>query len=465
MKKHTQKSRRSFIKKVTGSALIAGAYPSIILPSSARSEPLVELSKIISPNDQVNIGIIGCGIMGFNNVRTAIKVPGVTLIAACDLYTGRLERMKEIHGKELFTTRNYKEIITRKDIDAVIVATDDHWHDRISIDAMKAGKAVYCEKPMVHQLDEGQAVIDTAASTKSVFQVGSQRVSSIVTTKAKELFERGEIGQLILADIRYDRQSSLGAWNYSIPPDASEKTVDWNSFIGDAPKRDYDPKRFFRWRNYRDYGTGVAGDLFVHLFSALHVITSAEGPNRIYATGGLRYWKDGRDVPDVMLGSYDYPETKSRPGFNVQMKVNFIDGSGGGSDIKLVGSEGVMTITGNSVHIKKSIMPKNPGYGGWDSYFTFSAATQKEFKSWYEAKYPDPAPIMSSPKDLEFTAPKGYDEHFDHFVNFFNGIRNGSVIVEDATFGLRAAGPALASNLSYFENKPIIWDANLMKVV
>ena len=110
-------------------------------------------------------------------------------------------------------------------------------------------------------------------------------------------------------------------------------------------------------------------------------------------------------------------------------------------------------------------MPKNPGYGGWDSFFTFSAATQKEFKSWYDAKYPAPAPAMSSPKDLEFTAPKGYDEHFDHFVNFFNGVRNGTAIIEDATFGLRAAGPALASNLSYFERKPINWDANLMKVV
>ena len=223
MKHYSQNSRRSFIKKVTGSALIAGAYPAIILPTNAVAEPLAELSKIISPNDQVNIALIGSGIMGFNNVITALKVPGVKLVAACDLYTGRLERIKEVYGSDIFTTRNYKEILSRKDIDAVLIATDDHWHDRISIDAMKAGKAVYCEKPMVHQLDEGQAVIDTAASTKAVFQVGSQRVSSIVTMKAKELFEKGEIGQLILADIRYDRQSSLGAWNYSIPTDASEK--------------------------------------------------------------------------------------------------------------------------------------------------------------------------------------------------------------------------------------------------
>ena len=403
--------------------------------------------------------------MGFNNVSTALKVPGVKLVAACDLYDGRLERMKEVHGSDLFTTKNYKKILSRDDIDAVIVATTDHWHDKISIDAMNAGKAVYCEKPMVHHLDEGHAVIETAAKTNAVFQVGSQRVSSIVTMKAKELFERGDIGQLILAEIRYDRQSSLGAWNYSIPPDASEKTVDWKTYLGDAPKRDFDKTRFFRWRNFQDYGTGVAGDLFVHLFSGLHIITSSEGPNRIYATGGLRYWDDGRDVPDVMLGSYDYPETKAHPAFNVQMRVNFVDGSGGGSHIRLIGSEGVMTISGNGVHIARSKMPVNPGYGGWDSYFTFSAATQKEYKAWYEDKYPNPKPVMGSPKEMEFKAPQGYSEHYDHFVNFFNGIRNGSPIVEDATFGLRAAGPALASNMSYFENRPVNWDANKMKVV
>ena len=465
MKNTKLNSRRSFIKKISGGALAAGIAPAIILPQNANAEIIESLAKSTSANDQVNIALIGCGIMGFNNLETALKVPGVKFVAACDLYDGRLTRLQEIHGKDLFVTKDYKKILKRDDVDAVIVATSDNWHDHISIDAMKAGKDVYCEKPMVQHLDEGHAVIEAANSTKRVFQVGSQRVSSIVTAKAKELYERGEIGQLIMADIRYDRQSSLGAWNYSIPPDASEKTVDWKTFLGDAPKRDFDSKRFFRWRNYQDYGTGVAGDLFVHLFSGLHVITSSIGPERIYTTGGLRYWKDGRDVPDVMLGAYDYPETKQHPAFNVQMRVNFIDGSGGGSHIRLIGSEGVMTVSGGGIHIAKSKLDPNPGYGGWDSYFTFSEATQKEFKKWYEANYPDPPAAMNSPRELDFAAPRGYSDHYDHFVNFFNGIRNGGHIVEDATFGLRAAGPALASNKSYFEEKIINWDPENMKVI
>lgn len=126
-----------------------------------------------------------------------------------------------------------------------------------------------------------------------------------------------------------DRHSANGAWQYSIPTDANANTVDWENFQGDAPKRPYDPIRFFRWRNYQDYGTGVAGDLFVHLFSALHAVTSSKGPNRILATGGLRYWKDGRDVPDVIMGLYDYPATKEHSAFNLQMRVNFVDGSEG----------------------------------------------------------------------------------------------------------------------------------------
>ena len=109
----------------------------------------------------------------------------------------------------------------------------------------------------------------------------------------------------------------MGAWQYSIPPDATPENIDWDRFLGRAPKVPFEPIRLFRWRNYRDYGTGVAGDLFVHLFSGMHFITGAIGPERVYATGGLRFWKDGRDVPDVMLGLYDYPKTDKHPPFNL----------------------------------------------------------------------------------------------------------------------------------------------------
>ncbi|HEX8060105.1 MAG TPA: Gfo/Idh/MocA family oxidoreductase, partial [Cyclobacteriaceae bacterium] len=318
-------SRRDFIRKAAGTALAAAAFPAIAGNSSKKTVVLEREkreTKKYAANDQLNVAVIGCGIMGFNNAETTLQVPGIKIVGACDLYTGHLDHAREVWGKDIFTTKNYQEILDRKDVDAVIIATSDHWHDHISIAAMNKGKHVYCEKPMVHKLDEGAAVIDTQKKTGKVFQVGSQRCSSIITEKAREIYASGIIGDLVLVETRNDRHSANGAWQYSIPTDAKDNTVDWEHFLGDAPKRDYDPVRFFRWRNYNDYGTGVAGDLFVHLFTGIHAVTGSHGPVRAFATGGLRYWKDGRDAPDVMTALFDYPATDKHPAHTMQMRVN-----------------------------------------------------------------------------------------------------------------------------------------------
>jgi predicted dehydrogenase len=460
MYNESRKSRRSFLKKAFGTAMLTGAAPSLLQASASKVVELQQQKtpdKKYSANDQVNIAVIGMGIMGFSNAETSVQIPGVKLAAVCDLYTGRLDRAKEVYGNDIFVTKNYKEILDRKDIDAVIVATSDHWHDRISIEAMNKGKHVYCEKPMVHKLEEGAEVIATQKKTGKVLQVGSQRVSSIVTLKAQELFESKIIGDLVVVETYMDRHSANGAWQYSIPTDAKGNTVDWDSFIGDAPKVAYDPVRFFRWRNYQDYGTGVAGDLFVHLFSALHAVTSSHGPNRIYASGGLRYWKDGRDVPDVIMGIYDYPETKQHSAFNLQTRVNFVDGSENGERLRFIGTDGVITLGWGGVKVERHKLSNVPTYGGWDSFNTFTEAQQKEYKKWYEATYKSAKPALSE-SDLEFKAPEGYSANLDHHLNFYAGIREGKAIKEDALFGMRAAGPALASNKSYFEKKIINWD-------
>lgn len=460
MYNESRKSRRSFLKKAFGTAILTGAAPSLLQASNTKVVALQQqkaIDKKYTANDQVNIAVIGMGIMGFSNAETSVQIPGVKLVGVCDLYTGRLDRAKEVYGNDIFVTKNYKEILDRKDIDAVIVATSDHWHDRISIEAMNKGKHVYCEKPMVHKLEEGAEVIATQKKTGKVLQVGSQRVSSIVTQKAQELFESKIIGDLVVVETYMDRHSANGAWQYSIPTDAKANTVDWDSFIGDAPKMPYDPVRFFRWRNYQDYGTGVAGDLFVHLFSALHAVTSSKGPNRIFASGGLRYWKDGRDVPDVIMGIYDYPETKQHAAFNLQMRVNFVDGSENGERLRFIGTDGVITLGWRGVKVERHKLSNIPVYGGWDSFDTFTEAQQKEYKKWYEATYKPGKPAMEE-SDLEFNAPEGYSANYDHHMNFYAGIREGKPIKEDALFGMRAAGPALASNKSYFEKKIISWD-------
>lgn len=446
-------SRRLFLKTLSGAAVLAAT-----LPRSA----FANIQK--SANDNIQVAAIGVGIMGLKNCATTVTVPGAKLVAACDLYTGRLKRAKEIYGKQLHTTGHFEDILDNKSIDAVIISTSDHWHDKIAMAAMKKGKAVYCEKPMVHKLEQGLPMIDVQNQTGRVCQIGSQRVSSATYLKAKEFYEAGAIGQLVLAEAFWDRQSANGAWQYSIPRDASPKTVDWKRFLGDAPPHDFDPVRFFRWRNYQDYGTGIAGDLFVHLFSGLHLITNALGPTRIYASGGLRYWKDGRDVPDIITGVYDYPETKEHPAFNLQVRVNFIDGGGGGEQIALVGTEGKMIVRGSSVEVIRNKMPQAPGFDGWDTYSTFDKKNQEEFVKWYEKYYAGQSTQKETSR-MEWKAPTDYSDHFDHHSNFYNAIRTGGQVKENAEFGFRAAAAALSTNKSLFEQKIIDWDPVAMKLV
>lgn len=443
-------SRRRFLGQA-GGALLASALP------------YATLAQNRSVNDRIQVAAIGMGIMGFNNCGTTVKVPGVKLVAACDLYTGHLKRAKEVYGNDLLTTPHFEDILDNKSIDAVIISTTDHWHDKIAIAAMKKGKAVYCEKPMVHRLEEGLPMVAAQHQTGAICQVGSQRVSSATYLKAKELYEAGAIGQLVMAEAFWDRQSANGAWQYSIPRDASPQTIDWNRFLGDAPRRAFDAERFFHWRNYQDYGTGIAGDLFVHLFSGLHLITSSLGPTRIYTSGGTRYWKDGRDVPDVMAGVYDYPATDKSGPFNLQVRVNFIDGGGGGEQIALVGTEGKMIVRGNSVEVLRSKMAQAPGFGSWDSYATFDKQNQEDFKAWYEQHYAGQTSKNETSRS-EWKAPAGYSDHFDHHANFYNAIRTGGKVKEDAAFGFRAAAAGLASNKSLFEQKIVLWDPVNMKL-
>jgi predicted dehydrogenase len=416
-----------------------------------------------SPNDTVQIALIGCGGQGQGDAKASASVPGVKLVAAADCYDGRLLHMKELFGKDIFTTRDYREVLARQDIDAVIIGTPDHWHSTITIDALNAGKHVYCEKPMVQLLSDGPGVIEAQKKTRRIVQVGSQRVSSIIYRKAQDLFRAGSIGELNMVEAWWDRNTAVGAWEYAIPPDASPETVDWDRFLGRAPKRSFDATRFFRWRNYRDYGTGVGGDLFVHLFSGTHFVLSSDGPNRVFATGGLRYWKDGRDVPDVFLGLYDYPKTASHPAFQLALRVNFKSGPGESSGFRFVGSEGIMTI-GNGVTLTKPPKESEPGY----TIDTFPKAMQEEYLKQYRKEYPPRVPtigLMEDTHDERYIAPPGYSDHLDHHRHFIAAIRNNGPVVEDAPFGYRAAAPALASNLSYFENRVVGWNPETMREI
>lgn len=467
-------SRRNFIKLATATALVAGASgETLASPGTHVIERAEQQPQTAAAGNRIRIATIGVGIQGTADTNAALgrtgpsvdqgvpnnQGPNAEVVAVADLYDGRLARAREVWGQQLFITRDYHQILSRSDVDAVIVATSDHWHTKIAIDAMKAGKDVYIEKPMVQSLDEGEVLIKAAREADRIIQVGSQRVSSIVYRKAKELYTAGAIGELTLVEAWWNRNNALGAWQYTLPPDASQQTVDWERFLGKAPKVPFDPVRFFRWRNYRDYGTGVAGDLFVHLFSGLHFVLSSNGPTRVMSTGGLRYWKDGRDVPDVMLGIYEYPKTATHPGFNLSLKVNFVDGGGGEEGFRFVGSDGVMTI-GRGVTVTRKPLPKEPGL----STNTFPKLMQEAIQKEYRQRYPENLKELNSTKEEVYVAPSGYSDQVDHLANFLEAVRTRKPVIEDAVFGFRAAGPALLTNLSYFQGRSYEWDPEAMKV-
>ena len=439
--------RRTFMKSAATTAIAAAA---------TRLTPLLAESKKRSPNDMIQLALIGAGIQGQGDTAFALQVPGVKLVAVADCYDGRLTHAKELWGSDLFTTRDYNEILKRPDVDAVLIATPDHWHKQAAVDSIKAGKDVYLEKPMIHIYPDGPEIIDAVKNSNQILQVGSQRVSSVVYAKAKELLAAGAIGKLNMVTARWDRNSSIGAWNYSVPLDASTETCDWPRFEGSAPKLPWNPERFFQWRKWADYGSGVAGDLFVHLFSGTHFITGAHGPTRAMATGGIRYWKDGRDADDVLLALFDYPE-----GFNLSLHVNFVDGGEESEGFLFTGSEGLMEIAGRTVTVTRTPLASEPGY----TVSTFAAAQQKAYIEKYREKYPVKHPEGAPPRDVEaFTAPPGYVDSYDHFHNFFNSVRSRKPVVEDATFGFRAAGAALLSNLSVQKDSIVHWNPETMTI-
>ena len=449
--------RRNFIKTVGTVAMAGGA---------AQAAPFNIIKNLaVSPNDKIRIATIGMGIQGHYDTKSALLNPGIELVGAADLYTGRLDRAKADFGKDLFTTRDYRDLLNRKDIDAVLIVTPDHWHDKITIDALNAGKHVYCEKPMVQDISEGKPVIDVWKKSGKTMQVGSQRISGSMFQEAKRLIAAGEVGQVNYIESNNDRFSAIGAWNYSIPTDASPATVDWDTFLKDTHKMDFDANRFFRWRNYKDYGTGVAGDLFVHLITGVHYVMDSKGPERIYASGGLRYWKEGRDVPDVMVAILDYPKEGNQDPYQMVLRVNFANAGKINNNTRIIGSEGQIDLGYNSLTLSKKTLPKAPGYGGYDSYFTFNDKEQADFKKQYEAKYSEVDKIGKPLEETTFKSPEGENEHVNHFGNFFENVRKGSQdTIEDPIFAFRAAAPVLACNKSYFENKAIDWDPEQMQL-
>jgi len=437
-------TRRDFMRVGAGSA--AAVKMTLLEPAA-----LWGAARPIAPSDRVHFASIGTGTRGCELLAASLAVPGVECVAVCDLYDSRHEAAQESVKSNVPATRNYKEILNRTDVDAVIVAVPDHQHRKIVVDACAAGKDVYCEKPMSHTVADGFAMVDAVRKNNRILQIGSQRVSSIVYEKAREIYSSGMLGDVFFIEGSSDRNSPSGAWVYPIPPDANEQTIDWEAFLGDAPKRPFDAARFFRWRCFADYGEGLAGDLFVHLLSGIHFITGTnEVAKRAQTSGGLFRWKDGRDFPDVIETLYDYPK------FRVLLRCNL--NNDGGEPIRFHGTKGTMEIIGQTLTFTpQDISPKPETYStkGWPERL------RKQYLEQWAIDHPLPGPLDYHAIEAEtFTAPFSYSDVSAHEANFFNAVRTRKPVVENEDFGNNAAIGCHLANYAYFKNTIAVWDAD-----
>ena len=440
-------TRRDFVRMGAGAVAAGAAVRATLLEATAAAAETAS-------GHRIRFVIAGTGIRGCDLLRAARQVPTGECVGAADLYDTRHEAAKEAWGGDFPTTRDYRIFLDRKDVDAVLVATSDHLHRRVTLDAVAAGKDVYCEKPMSHSAADGLAMVEAVAAGKRIFQAGSQRVSSILYAKAREIYASGRLGEVHSIDAQWNRNSPGGAWVYPIPADASPLTVDWNRFIQDAPARPFDPVRFFRWRLFADYSSGLGGDLFVHMLSGVQVITGLNTtPTRALSSGGLYHFKDGREFPDFLETIYDYPSANGGIQVHVHCNQNNNDAD---ERISFFGSNGTMVVTGNSVTFTpQDVTPQFEGYG-WNG---MTAAQRKQGFDEWRAAHPAPPPSLHRGEVETYTMPRGYDDTADHIANFYRAVDTRQHVVEDEVFGNNAAIGCHMANYSYFHRTVATWDA------
>jgi predicted dehydrogenase len=447
-------TRREFLHRTAISAGALATANSILLHDgrlNAAAYPAVPAS------DRVRFGIIGVGMQGSGLLPNAIQLPGVECVAAADLYDGRHTLAREITGKpNLPVTRHYQELLDNKDIDCIIAAVPDFWHKKVVVDTVAAGKDIYCEKPMSHNAADGVAMVNAGKSSGRIIQIGSQRVSSVICAKAKELIAQGIIGDLMLVEGSMGRNDPNGAWEYPPPFDLSPQNLDWDAWQYDVlPKRPWDPdqspKTFARWRCWKEYGTGVAGDLLVHLVSgALFMLGLNEAPMRAQSSGGILRWKDGRNMPDVLATLFEYKSTPAP----IYLRLNL--GTETPENYRFQGSKGILEVTQTTItYSPQSGKDESP------SYYTasFPKAMHEEYLKKWHAEHDSVPGKEPVPEGFTYNS-VSYDELKPHLWTFFQAVRNRGSVTEDVIFGHHAALACHMSNESYFHKSPTTWDAN-----
>lgn len=429
----------------------------LLMPSTRRTflqTPALAAAAMQSApaaNDRIRVAFIGVGSRAQEILQALLTLPQAEIPAVVDAYRGRAQRAIERTGGRAKRYPDYHAVLADKSIDAVVIATPDHWHAQMAMDAMRAGKDVYCEKPLTYRSSEGPQIIRTARETGRMLQVGSQPISSAIQQKAREFVKAGHLGQVTMVRAAYNRNTAGGAWIYPIPPDASPSTVDWNMFQGPARQHPFSLERFFRWRCYTDYSGGIATDLFVHLCTSIHFILGAHMPSRAIALGQLYRWKQSREVPDTINGVLEYPE-----GFAVNLSSTFNNQSAGETGIQILGTKATLTLGGGGLSVTPETATDDNRWivEAWprdleDAYYRDPKVRQAEVPATH------PSRTIFAGDHYREEGPEMTVLHLGHFLD---SIRTRKPYWEDAVVGHHAAACAHMVNLSVRERRAVEWD-------
>jgi len=424
-------NRRGFMKSSALAAMAAPANP-------------------VAANDRVGIGVIGCGGMGRMDLTDFQKNPEVEIVAVCDVYRPNAERARELAGGKARVHGDYRRVLEHTDVQAVVVATPDHWHPLITVDACNAGKDVYVEKPVSHNVREGRLMVEAARRNRRIVQVGIQQRSGSHFQRAAKAVQQGKIGKVHFAQCWNHAQTAPAGMGFPTdtapPPD-----LDWDFWLGPAPKVPYNPAR----RNFRvfwDYAGGELTNWCVHLIDIVHWALGVDAPLSVASSGGKYFIKDCRDCPDTQEVIWEYPDCLVR--YSTLAHNSY--GPSGSPGWKPFGSYGIMMQgTLGTIFIDRS---------GYEIVPQATAHAEKVSQSFRDA-YDDLSGL-----GLYYTADTAAErgttslQHLPHVRNFLDCIKTRSLPAGDIEIGHRSTATCLLGNIALRTGQKLLWDAKAEKI-
>jgi predicted dehydrogenase len=387
-----------------------------------------------NPSDKIGVAVVGVGTRGHYLLNWAQQVANTEIRVICDLYKGNVDRaLKDTKYKDVRVVQDWEKAVDAKEVDAVIIATPDFWHAPMTIRAAQAKKDIYVEKGLCRTLDEAKKIRKAVKDNGVVLQLGHNYNSMPMLHKAREIYQSGALGKVPLVRMYIDRTNPHPEWQfytaYNItepPADASPETIDWERFVANAQKRPFDVQRFFTWRKWWEYGTGIAGDLMSHLWDSVNMVMGMGIPESMVVQGDNYFWKDGRDVPDMWHVLMDYPKKELAMTFNCTFHNRHV-----GEMAQYLGRDLTMEVS--------------PAF-----LRTWEAEWKPEFRQKYRAGATVPPAYEYKRGEVEVT---------DHMQNFFDSMRTREKPRCDVDRAFEEAVAIVMSVEAYKREKRVKWDA------